>query len=111
MNTPLKTAFIALAALGLGRLSSYAQAEAAFALKHRSEFNATGAHNPFWPIGWVKRQAAAPQQVLAEPVAKFTLDEKSFKVTSILLGHRIAGRRESSVPGTGRAPVNSPIRR
>jgi hypothetical protein len=57
-------------------------------LKNRSTFanavNVTRA--PFWPIGYVKHaKSGAP--VAAQPVeTKVTLDAKSFKVTSILLG-------------------------
>jgi hypothetical protein len=58
-----------------------------YELKNRSTFAEPNEvpRVPFWPIGWVKRQASAPAQPqMAEPV-KTTLDEKSFKVTSILL--------------------------
>lgn len=61
-----------------------------YELKKRSGFTVSGeiVRAPFWPIGWVKRQVGAPVQtaeaVVAEP--KVLLDEKSFKVTSILLG-------------------------
>ena len=64
-----------------------APADPPYELKNRSAFIAPSEvpRAPFWPIGWVKRQAAAPNQPLApEPVAT-TLDEKFFKVTSILL--------------------------
>jgi hypothetical protein len=60
-----------------------------YELKNRSSFTtAPGiARAPFWPIGWVKRDknmvAAAPVQDLTP---KVSLDAKSFKVTSILLG-------------------------
>ena len=42
-----------------------------------------GARQPFWPIGWVHREGPH-QEVPIGP--KFVLDEKSFAVTSILLG-------------------------
>ena len=58
-----------------------------YQLKNRSAFAATGedARAPFWPVGWVHRQGVSSQvgQVVA---AKTVLDEKSFRVTSILLG-------------------------
>lgn len=60
-----------------------------YELKKRSAFATSGeiARAPFWPIGWVKRKAGAPVQSAAEVVEqKVVLDEKSFKVTSILLG-------------------------
>ena len=41
------------------------------------------ARPPFWPIGWVHRQGVQKQ----EPVGpKYTLDEKNFAITSILMG-------------------------
>lgn len=61
-----------------------------YELKKRSAFAVDGevARAPFWPIGWVKRQAGAPVQSAEVAVVetKVLLDEKSFKVTSILLG-------------------------
>jgi len=60
-----------------------------YELQKRSTFTvpAEAARAPFWPIGWVKRQAGAPVQSQAvAAVPKVTLDEKSFRVTSILLG-------------------------
>jgi hypothetical protein len=60
-----------------------------YELKTRSSFvkmtEATRA--PFWPIGWVKRAKAGA--IAAAPVSvapKVLLDEKSFRVTSILVG-------------------------
>jgi hypothetical protein len=62
-----------------------------YVLKNRSTFSATGDQRaPFWPIGWVKRQ---PMQTTSEEpihivaVPKVLLDEKSFRLTSILLGN------------------------
>lgn len=60
-----------------------------YQLKNRSTFTVAPeiSRAPFWPIGWVKRIVGAPVQAQeAAPVAKVLLDEKSFKVTSILLG-------------------------
>ena len=61
-----------------------------YVLKKRSEFAATAdadARAPFWPIGWKKRKPGVVQASQAVPVAApVVLDEKSFKVTSILLG-------------------------
>jgi len=60
-----------------------------YELKNRSKFEGpeSNARAPFWPIGWVKRRAgvatAAAPVVAAQRVL---IDEKSFKVTSILLG-------------------------
>jgi hypothetical protein len=60
-----------------------------YELKNHSGFpNATEISRvPFWPIGWVKRTAAAPSgpaPVLEAP--KVALDENAFHVTSILIG-------------------------
>lgn len=64
---------------------------AAYVLKNKSTFTSIADDHraPFWPIGWVKRRpmavaAAATVRVVEKP--KLSLDEKSFKVTSILLG-------------------------
>lgn len=61
-----------------------------YELKKRSSFAVNGevVRAPFWPIGWVKRQAGAPVQSaeVAAVETRVALDEKSFKVTSILLG-------------------------
>ena len=58
-----------------------------YQLKNRSSFASPGegARAPFWPVGWVHRKGVSSQvgQVAA---AKSLLDEKSFRVTSILLG-------------------------
>lgn len=63
----------------------------AYVLKNKSIFTAVTDEQraPFWPIGWVKRK---PMQAAASPlraveVPKVVIDEKSFKVTSILLGN------------------------
>ena len=57
-----------------------------YALKNRSTFQVRDeSRAPFWPIGWVKG-LDAPTKVQAT-VAPPALDEKSFKVTSILLGN------------------------
>ena len=63
----------------------------AYELKKKSTFAGVpeDSRAPFWPIGWVKRakaQVNAAAQVPVAPVAKVHLDEKAFKVTSILLG-------------------------
>ena len=60
-----------------------------YVLKKRSEFAAadTNARAPFWPIGWVKRKPGVMQVQQAAPAAPpVALDEKAFRVTSILLG-------------------------
>jgi hypothetical protein len=59
---------------------------APYELKNRSSFSDGGANSraPFWPIGWVKRSGPTHAPVVAVP--RVLLDEKSFKVTSILLG-------------------------
>jgi hypothetical protein len=74
-----------------------------YELKKRSAFLAVeeNARAPFWPIGWVKRVTGAPVQtedVAAAPGVQ--LDEKNFKVTSILLG---AGTASSLAVINGRA--------
>ena len=58
-----------------------------YQLKNRSSFSCASedARAPFWPIGWVQRKGTS--SVAASAVtAKTVLDEKSFRVTSILLG-------------------------
>jgi hypothetical protein len=64
-----------------------AKTDPPYELKNKSVFTVpTEAQRaPFWPIGWVKRKgvvAAAPQV----QAPKVTLDEKSFRLTSVLLG-------------------------
>ncbi len=61
---------------------------APYELKHRSEFAAADQNGraPFWPIGWVKRKAGVVAAAAAAPPPRVIIDEKSFKVTSILLG-------------------------
>src|SRR5690349_5685037 len=44
------------------------------------------ARRPFWPIGWVKPNAA-PDQPHAAPVARTVLAPEDFAVTSVLLGN------------------------
>ena len=58
-----------------------------YQLKNRSSFSCPGegTRAPFWPIGWVHRKGVS--SVVASVAApKSALDEKSFRVTSILLG-------------------------
>lgn len=59
-----------------------------YELKNRSTFagvtDATRA--PFWPIGWAKHPKGSVVQAPVEEAPKVTLDAKSFKVTSILVG-------------------------
>ena len=61
-----------------------------YELKNRSSFSnsAEASRAPFWPIGWVKRSKASTTAAVQPQVEapKVTLDAKSFKVTSILLG-------------------------
>jgi hypothetical protein len=60
-----------------------------YELKKRSQFSVAtkNVRPPFWPIGWVKRGAGTVVQAAApEAAPAVQLDEKSFKVTSILLG-------------------------
>ncbi len=55
-----------------------------YELKNKSSFTAsTDSRAPFWPIGWVKSKRGTPQ---APQGPRNTLDERSFNVTSILLG-------------------------
>lgn len=62
---------------------------APYKLKRRSSFTppSADARAPFWPIGWVPKKtmiaAVTPTQVAAPAPL---LDEKSFRVSSILLG-------------------------
>lgn len=66
------------------------EAVAPYELKNRSQFGSVSPETraPFWPIGWVKRAKQSPlaTQAPVVPVAVVHLDEKAFKVTSILIG-------------------------
>lgn len=57
-----------------------------YQLKNRSSFSCAGdgARAPFWPIGWVHRKGGGN---VAYAAPKTVLDEKSYRVTSILLGN------------------------
>lgn len=59
-----------------------------YQLKNQSKFSVATpqARAPFWPIGWVKRQTGTTVQSAAPAAPQVQLDEKSFKVTSILIG-------------------------
>lgn len=58
-----------------------------YELKTRSSFNLPeSTRPPFWPIGWVKRGAAAVP-VRAQTGPRYAFEEKSFAVTSILTGN------------------------
>ena len=56
-----------------------------YKLKNRSSFTPANKDGraPFWPIGWVPREGGTAQ---VEKSATPKLDEKAFRVTSILLG-------------------------
>ena len=58
-----------------------------YQLKNRSKFSCASedARAPFWPIGWVHRKGTS-SVVASVATTKTVLDEKSFRVTSILLG-------------------------
>ena len=76
---------------------------APYQLKRRSSFTppTADARAPFWPIGWVPRKtmvASSPAAQVAAPAP--LLDEKAFRVTSILLG---AGTAPSLAVINGRA--------
>jgi len=59
-----------------------------YVLKKRSEFAAADANAraPFWPIGWAKPKPGVQVQQAAPAAPPVALDEKAFRVTSILLG-------------------------
>lgn len=61
-----------------------------YVLKNRSEFKGLTedtARVPFWPIGWIKRaKVAQTPDAPVQVIPKVTLDERNFRVTSILLG-------------------------
>ena len=59
-----------------------------YELKNRSAFTGpvAKARAPFWPIGWVHHDANAPLVQAAPAPVKIMLDDKAFKVSSILLG-------------------------
>ena len=76
---------------------------APYKLKRRSSFTppAADARAPFWPIGWIPKKtmiATTPGAPAAAPAP--LLDEKAFRVTSILLG---AGTAPSLAVINGRA--------
>ncbi len=78
---------------GVVRAEDGASARAAevprYELKNRSVFGNADylARAPFWPIGWTKRKNNQVAEPLQAPVApKVIVEEKDFKVTSILLG-------------------------
>ncbi len=56
-----------------------------YKLKNRSSFTAAkkDARAPFWPIGWMPREAVVAQVAKGEAPK---LDDKAFRVSSILLG-------------------------
>src|SRR5688572_22292617 len=63
-----------------------------YELKHKSSFTTLGENDraPFWPIGFSKRKVVAtPTETTRVAVEgpKVVLEEKNFKVTSILLGN------------------------
>lgn len=59
-----------------------------YELKNHSSFpNASEVTRvPFWPIGWVRRTAAAPAAAPVPEAPKVTLDESAFRITSIMIG-------------------------
>ena len=59
-----------------------------YELKNKSDFtvSSTNPRPPFWPIGWVHRDASSPIAQTLAPVLK-TIDEKFFRITSILIGN------------------------
>jgi hypothetical protein len=59
-----------------------------YELKNKSSFtiSATNPRPPFWPIGWVHRDASSPIVQRAAPVLS-TIDEHFFRLTSILIGN------------------------
>ena len=81
MKNVLKITIVILVLAFPGRMA-FAQAPEAqgiFKLKHVSTFKQTSAHNPFWPIGWVR--TANVQQQESEPQVPIT--SANFNVSSI----------------------------
>jgi len=75
----LKITIAALLALACQSRTARAQEADAFKLKHLSSFSQTSAHNPFWPIGWVKGpESRQSVQEVAVPITP-----ENFSVTSI----------------------------
>ena len=72
-----------------------------YQLKNRSSFSCAGegTRAPFWPIGWVHRKGVS-SVVASVAATKSVLDERSFRVTSILLG---SGATPSLAVVNGRA--------
>lgn len=57
-----------------------------YQLQRKSTFAASETQRaPFWPIGWVKRKPGSPEATVIT-VPRPAMDEKAFKVSSILLG-------------------------
>lgn len=92
--SPLFTRFAAALLVGAAVLHAEDAAPAKpepvapYTLKNKSKFTGATADSraPFWPIGWVKKAVVAAPQAPVAPVVQVQLDEKLFKVTSILLG-------------------------
>src|SRR5579862_5206371 len=80
MKTSLRMTLIALLLCGAA-IACNAQTNVDLKLKHRSTFTCDAAHNPFWPIGWVKNGTESETQDVAVPI---TADK--FQVTSISTG-------------------------
>ncbi len=116
MNSRIALAFTAATAgltlLAQGADSAGEVKTAGFRLQNRSAFTSPEtARAPFWPIGWAKASATAPQT--QAPLTKIELDPEQFAVTSIVLGQPslavINGRVYSQgeflrMPKGGKAP-------
>lgn len=73
---------LAAASLGVS-LCAHAEEPKAFETKHKSSFSASpNAHNPFWPIGWVKPDVENSSSQAAAPIMPHASD---FLVTTIML--------------------------
>jgi hypothetical protein len=84
-----RTVFLATAGLLVAAVAHASDKPAPYQLKQRSAFALpTGTERaPFWPIGWKKRAIGEVTQSAVPTTPKFVLDEKSYKLTSILLGN------------------------
>lgn len=81
MNKQLQIAGLALFALVFDDRIACSQTAGDFKLQHRSSFVNQPAHNPFWPIGWVKSDQ--PQETSQD--TQVSINPENFVVTSISL--------------------------
>ena len=88
LSLSLATLLATAATLHAADGSQASAGAARYELKKRSTFAlAETTRPPFWPIGYVKQTGVQTQGPVVSSQPKAVLDERSFSVTSILLGH------------------------